>query len=289
VEAADILPKYREKPEDITTLQTTVKFGPNPHRTQQPEIPKIETMFNPLSAHTPSRNIESDAQTSSNVFSITQSFVLLPSRAQMECSQAPEQDGSPSTTRNETSDMESRSIKSSSSTESFKSAISLQEVNLDIARQVKAVQALMHAFRTALQILHNLIERRMPDKSGAVYIAAKELQDSLHDRSKEINDKHLAKFKEYGQIYLGRFTTKGRGSLENAQILTCLPVSAKFLEISSKIMQEVVMKLHEFSAEHEDLQKSGFEALCECSENCSRQIIMYLNQLAPSKEGQFDH
>jgi hypothetical protein len=207
----------------------------------------------------------------------------------MECSQAPEQDGSPSTTRNETSDMESRSIKSSSSTESFKSAISLQEVDLDIARQVKAVQALMHAFRTALQILYNLIESRMPDKSGEVYIAAKELQDSLYDRSKEINDKHLAKSKEYGQIYLGRFTTEGKASLESAQILTHLSVSAKLQEISSKIMQEVVTKLHEFSAEHEELQKSGFHALCECSENCSRQIIMYLNQLAPPKDGLFDH
>jgi hypothetical protein len=89
----------------------------------------------------------------------------------------------------------------------------LQEANINIARQVKAVQAVMHAFRTALHILHSLIERRMPEKGGQVYVAAKDLQDSLYNRSKEIDGKHIANFKKYGQVYIERFTSKGKSPL----------------------------------------------------------------------------
>ncbi len=43
------------------------------------------------------------------------------------------------------------------------------------------------------------------------------------------------------------------------------------------------MTLHEFSAEHEDLQKSGFDILYECSESCCRRVLTYLDYLAPSQ------
>jgi hypothetical protein len=44
-------------------------------------------------------------------------------------------------------------------------------------------------------------------------------------------------------------------------------------------MAEVVMKLHEYSAEHEDLQESCFEALYSSSENICRRVLHYLNQV----------
>jgi hypothetical protein len=64
----------------------------------------------------------------------------------------------------------------------------------------------MHAFRTALQILRDLIERRIPHKDGEVYFAARDLEASLHEGSEAINDKHIGKFKEHGQSYLKSFT-----------------------------------------------------------------------------------
>ena len=192
---------------------------------------------------------------------------------------------------NVTSIVGPRSIKSSSSTESFKSAVSLQEVGLEVARQVKAIQSLMHAFRTAFQVLHSLIEKRMPSKFGQVYLSAKGLQDSLRARSKEINDKHIEKFREHGIPYIKKFTaTPGKfSSATNFSNAYSFPVAAHFQEFSSTIMREVVMKLHELSAEHVHLPKSAFDTLCKRSELCSHLILLHLDQLAASKAGEFDH
>jgi CCAAT-binding transcription factor (CBF-B/NF-YA) subunit B len=46
------------------------------------------------------------------------------------------------------------------------------------------------------------------------------------------------------------------------------------------------MKLHQFSAEHEDLHVSGFEALSQCVEDCSIQILTYINLFMLSEQGQ---
>lgn len=251
--------------------------------------PDIETRST-SSAHT-SRKIVSDAEPFSNAFSMTQSFVMLPSAAQLRSSRTLEQHDSSLKGRTVSLEVEPKSIKSSSSTDSFKSAISLQEADLDIARQVKAVQAVLHAFRTALQILHNLIERRMPGKVGVIYIAAKNLQDSLHDQSEEVDRKHIANFKEDGQSYIQRFkiTSSKFPPSKAAQIFMYPEVSAKFHDIASTIMRDVVLRLHEISAEHEELQECVFEALYGCSKDCCCRILTYLGQLAPSKTGLFDN
>ncbi|CAG8978958.1 hypothetical protein HYALB_00012411 [Hymenoscyphus albidus] len=55
------------------------------------------------------------------------------------------------------------SLKSVSSTESFKSAISVQKEVLDLAQEVKPVKAVLHAFRTALDTLETLITRLIPE------------------------------------------------------------------------------------------------------------------------------
>lgn len=138
--------------------------------------------------------------------------------------------------------------------------------------------------------LHNLIERRIPEKDGEVYFAARDLQDSLHKGSKAIHDKHISKFKEHGNSYLKSFTTR-RKFVHPETLHQCLHFrdSTKLQVISSTLMQGVVMKLHEFLAEHEDLRKSGFDAPYECSESCSRQVLLYLDNLAlSSAPGLFD-
>jgi hypothetical protein len=99
-----------------------------------------------------------------------------------------------------------KSLKSTSSTESFKSAMSLQEEDLNLARKVKAVQSVMHAFRTALEILDNLVDRRIHDKHGELYLAAKKLEDSLDNGGKAIDRKHISHFKQHGQSYIQLFT-----------------------------------------------------------------------------------
>lgn len=171
VAALDILSRYSEEPGDIVYEQTARDLGPNSPQRQRTENAAREPISVSMTAQSTSRNVNPDGRTCSNVFNITQSFVLLPSAAQMACSQAPEEDNVSSKVNNITSSVGPRSIKSSSSTESFKSAISLQEVDLEIARQVKAIQSLMHAFRTALQVLHSLIEKRMPSKIGQAYFS----------------------------------------------------------------------------------------------------------------------
>jgi hypothetical protein len=165
-------------------------------------------MFAALSTHTTSRDLNSDFQTTSSASHVTQRFVMIPSNADLISASAARLDRSSSMIKNVPSDIERQSLKSSSSTESFKSAISVQEADLDLAGQVKAIQIMMHAFRTTFLVLHNLIERRIPEKDGEVYFAARDLQDSLHKGSKAIHDKHIRKFKEHGNSYLKSFTTR---------------------------------------------------------------------------------
>jgi len=86
----------------------------------------------------------------------------------------------------------------------------MQQTDLDVARQVKAVQAVMHAFHTALQILDNLVERRMPTREGEVYDAATDLRNSLYRCSKEIDGRHIANFNGYGLVYIEKFNVKSK-------------------------------------------------------------------------------
>jgi hypothetical protein len=149
VEAAEFLPKYSEspEPEPLISPRSITKPQSNANQYRADGAAELETMSASVSAHTASGNIKSNAQTFSQAFSISQSFMVLPSTAEMASSQTAEQDNPTLTIRTVISEVELKSIKSSSSKESFKSAISLQEANINIARQVKAVQTVMHAFR----------------------------------------------------------------------------------------------------------------------------------------------
>lgn len=86
--------------------------------------------------------------------------------------------------------------------------------------------------------------------------------------------------------YIAKFTaTPGKFSWPtNFSNAYSFPVAAHFQEFSSTIMREVVMKLHELSAEHVDLPQSAFDTLFKRSELCSHLILLHLDQLAASKE-----
>ncbi|CZR50235.1 uncharacterized protein PAC_00107 [Phialocephala subalpina] len=230
----------------------------------------------------------------SNVFNTTQSFVVLPSNAnaippvikrdlnsasltRLVSSSIKALDGgkptkSPSSPRYGSSTQPldndhaaTRSLKSSSSAESFKSAISIQEQDLEVARKVKAVQSVLHAFRTAIQILGNLIESRLSGTDEKLFSAAKGLEQSLAEGSNRINRHHMNHFKQYGQAYLELFGPA---------------VSDKIQLLGSELMKNVVMKLHEYSAEYEDLYASQFEHLSRVSKDVSLRTSHHLTRLA---------
>ncbi|KUJ18592.1 uncharacterized protein LY89DRAFT_780639 [Mollisia scopiformis] len=159
----------------------------------------------------------------------------------------------------------SRSLKSSSSSESFKSAISIQEQDLEIARKVKAVQSVLHAFRTALEILGNLIERRIPKFDSSLLDAARVLEASLNKGNTDIDHHHTRHFKKHNREYIEMFDTDYSSKIQNA---------------SSDLLKDVVMKLHEYSADHEDLHESQFNQLSWVSNYTAGRVIGYLDRLA---------
>lgn len=159
-----------------------------------------------------------------------------------------------------------RSLKSSSSAESFKSAISIQEQDLEVARKVKAVQSIMHAFRTAIQILGNLIESRISDTDAKLFSAAEGLEQSLIMGSNKIEQHHINHLKQHGQAYLQLFgPTTGPDKIQS---------------MGSELMKNIVMKLHEYSAEYEDLHASQFDDLSRRSDDISIRAVHHLTQLA---------
>lgn len=104
---------------------------------------------------------------------------------------------------------EFRSLKSVSSTESFKSAVSVQKELLDLAHEVKAVKSVLHAFRTALDTLDSLIERRIPNRD-ACYPAALQLKLTLFDGQKQVEDTHLGYCKKFGIHYVKKWKDAGK-------------------------------------------------------------------------------
>jgi hypothetical protein len=205
VEEGGFLPRYSLQPEQ-TLLSSEDSMEICANEREKSQYPQHQKLFTSACSHPTTRDIHSNFQVSSSAFHINQSFMMMPPKENLVSFLTKTQDVPSSMSRNRTSDTEEKSLKSSSSMESFKSAISLQEADLDLARQVKAIQTVLHAFRTALQILQNLIEKRIPDRDGEVYFAAKDLEGSLQEGSKAIHDKHIGKFKEHGQSYLESFT-----------------------------------------------------------------------------------
>ena len=70
----------------------------------------------------------------------------------------------------------SSSLRSASSFESFKSAMSNPESNIELVAEVRDV---MHAFRSALEILRNIIRKRIRDDKDKLRLPAQDLETSL--------------------------------------------------------------------------------------------------------------
>jgi len=244
VEAGGFLPKYTVHSEQFVLSSEGVELSSTrceiSSQIQCSNIVGTSSAADGKPFPTLSRGLDSDNTPFSNPFNVTQSFVVLPSLDQgfppviardtevTSVSTSTMRDlGRPGdrfqnaggmnhgrgilkewkhSTDTKMNSSPTWSLKSSSSTESFKSAMSLQEEDLNLARKVKAVQSVMHAFRTALEILNNLVDRRIHDKHGELYLAAKNLEDSLDNGSKAIDRKHISHFKQHGQSYIKLFT-----------------------------------------------------------------------------------
>jgi len=119
--------------------------------------------------------------------------------------------------------VETRTVKSSSSVESFRSTVSEQSLvqNLDFSHEIKEVESLRHAFRTALDILENLIERRMQDRKTEVYLAAKDLGTYLASGENEVGRVHKQNCLEFGMLYV-RSWSEYREYLVHCNLTSCL-------------------------------------------------------------------
>ncbi|KAI9048340.1 hypothetical protein LZ554_008132 [Drepanopeziza brunnea f. sp. 'monogermtubi'] len=159
---------------------------------------------------------------------------------------------------------DTRSLKSSSSSESFESARSILDTQLEVARKVKAIQNVLHAFCIALQVLENLVESRIPEREGSLYSSAMDLEATLNECKNDIDGSHIRHFKEYGHRYIATFTDEH---------------STKIQSLGTSLMQNVVMKLHEYSAEYEELRPSSFREMSAFSANVRQRAISYLDNL----------
>lgn len=143
--------------------------------------------------------IESQASSRkpTSTFGISQSFVALPSQAHQlhaTASRCPN----------------AKSLRSSASAESFKSAISIQNEDLELTNQIKAIQSVLHAFQTSLEALENLINRRIRERESEIHAAAISLQDCLLYGSRTFSQKHVKYLEQYGQAYIRVLEKDGR-------------------------------------------------------------------------------
>ncbi|RDL41867.1 uncharacterized protein BP5553_01846 [Venustampulla echinocandica] len=163
-----------------------------------------------------------------------------------------------------------RSLKSSSSVESFQSALSSQGTSTDIIDDVVAVQGVLHSFRTALETLNSFTQKRIPKKDNGLYPVVKDIERSLVDGEKGVSDTHKSHYKKHGLLYIQSFKDTDEYTLQN---------------VSTVLLEEVVLVLHKHSAEHVVLQKSEFVTLYHRSEICRVRAISQLNQISSSLGG----
>lgn len=105
-----------------------------------------------------------------------------------------------------------KSLKSTPSVESFQTGVSVQvsvhelEGQKEARKEVEAVRSVLHAFKTALEVLHKLVEKRFLVEKLETYSTAKNLEKSLTDGETELKDTHELYCKLHGSRYLGAFT-----------------------------------------------------------------------------------
>jgi len=160
------------------------------------------------------------------------------------------------------------SLKTASSFESFKSALSFQLPICDIEDEIYdiyAIRSILHAFRTALETLDRLIPKRMSKQDNVLYVAAKGLEASLSKGEKDIAETHGSYHREIGLEYILAFNDSDKEGLQ---------------EISKHLLEKVVLALHMHSAEHITLLKEHFDSLYEISKACRQMAVNKISQVA---------
>jgi hypothetical protein len=179
-----------------------------------------------------------------------------------------------------------RSLKSASSVESFQSAVSVQRSLHEpvpengVQQQLEAVHGVLHAFRTALEVLSKLMDKRLLAKKQDLYPTAKQLERSLTDGEKEFKDAHGRRCKIHGDQYIQAFT-ESRKYYSNClfKVLTSLD-NTTLHDVASTLWKDVVMPLHMYSADHVIINRNDFEALRACSERCQVQAVLVIVDIA---------
>jgi hypothetical protein len=154
------------------------------------------------------------------------------------------------------------SLKSASSSDSFKSAVDEQEPDIEIVREVEGV---LHAFRTALEVLEK-VKKRIDEEDKALRIEADMLTYSLM-KGLDINQAHGYHHRRHGAAYLRAF--------RDSQITI-----RQLQEIMARLMGELVTTLHMYSAAYEVLSPAGFQKIFSCSEECRIRTLFELDKLA---------
>jgi hypothetical protein len=80
------------------------------------------------------------------------------------------------------------------------------EARNEVEQQVRPVRSVLHAFRTALEVLAKLMEERRIVEQQQLYPAVMHLERSLVDGEKEFKGTHERHFKLHGPQYTQSFT-----------------------------------------------------------------------------------
>jgi hypothetical protein len=155
-----------------------------------------------------------------------------------------------------------KSLKSASSSDSFKSAVDEQEPDMEMIREIEGV---LHAFRTALEVLGKVI-KRIDEQDKALRIEVKKLDYSL-TKGLDIKQAHVSHHKKHGNAYLSALRNSQR-TVRQLQL------------IMANLMGDLVTTLHMYSAAYEVLSPTGFQKLYSCSEKCRIRTLFELDRLA---------
>lgn len=90
------------------------------------------------------------------------------------------------------------------------------EARSEVEQQVGAVRSVLHAFRTALEVLAKLVEKRSMLKQQQLYPATAHLERSLVEGEKEFKGTHERHFKLHGPQYTQSFTDSRKWPLESS-------------------------------------------------------------------------
>jgi hypothetical protein len=124
----------------------------------------------------------------------------------------------------------SKSLKSASSSDRFKSAVDEQEPDKEMIREIEGV---LHAFRTALEVLGKVM-KQIDEQDKTLRIEAEKLDYSL-TKGLDIKQAHGSHHKKHGKAYLSALLNSQR-TVRQLQLIV------------ANLMGDLVTTLHMYSA-----------------------------------------